>query len=38
MEKIVYAGMYLTGKPFKWFQPYLAEIQVNRVMSANKEV
>ena len=23
IKKIVYAGMYLTGKPLKWFQLYL---------------
>jgi len=25
MEKIVYAGMYLTEKPLKWFQFYLSK-------------
>ena len=38
IEKIVYAGMYLTGKSFKQFQPYLAEMQVNKITLANKEV
>ena len=30
--------MYLTRKPFKWFQFYLAKVQVNEIMSSNKEV
>ena len=38
MEKIMYTRMYLTGKPFKWFQLYLVKTQVNKIMSANKEV
>ena len=25
IEKVVYAEMYLTGKPLKWFQFYLAK-------------
>ena len=38
IKKIAYAGMYLTGKPLKWFQPYLIETQVNKITSTNSKV
>ena len=38
MERIAYTGMSLTGKPLKWFQPYLAETQTNRITSINSKV
>ena len=38
IKKVVYAGMSLIRKPLKWFQPYLAEIQMNGVTSTNSEV
>ena len=38
MKRITYAGMSLTGKPLEWFQPYLAETQVNRVTFTNNKV
>jgi len=34
-NKIIYAGMHLIGKPFKWFQPYLSKTQINRVTTTN---
>ena len=37
-NKIIYAGMHLIGKPFKWFQLYLSETQTNRVITTNKKV
>jgi len=37
-NKIIYAGMHLIGKPFKWFQLYLSEVQINGVITTNKEV
>jgi len=37
-DKIIYAGMHLIGKPFKWFQPYLSETQINGIITTNKEV
>ena len=38
LKKITYTEMYLTGKPFKWFQLYLAKAQVNGAISTNKEM
>ena len=38
IEKIVYAGMYLTGKLLKWFQLYLMETQANGITSTNSKV
>jgi len=38
MEKIAYAGMSLIGKPLEWFQPYLAEMQMNKITSTNSKV
>jgi len=37
-NKVIYAGMHLIGKPFKWFQPYLSETQTNGVTTTNKKV
>ena len=37
-NKVIYAGMHLIGKPFKWFQLYLLEVQTNGVTTTNKEV
>ena len=37
-NKIIYAGMHLIGKPFKQFQLYLSKVQINGVMTTNKEV
>jgi len=37
-NKIIYAGMHLIEKPFKWFQLYLSETQTNGVTIINKEV
>ena len=37
-DKVIYAGMHLIGKPFKWFQLYLSEAQTNGVMTTNKKV
>ena len=37
-EKIAYARIYLTGKLLKWFQLYLAETQINGIMSTNNKV
>jgi len=37
-NKIIYAGMHLIKKPFKWFQPYLLKTQTNRIIITNKEV
>jgi len=34
-DKVIYVGMHLIGKPFKWFQPYLLEAQMNRVTTIN---
>jgi len=34
-NKVIYAGMYLIGKPLKWFQLYLSETQMNRVTTTN---
>ena len=34
-NKIIYAGMYLIGKPLKWFQPYLFKTQTNRITTTN---
>jgi len=34
-NKVIYAGMHLIGKPFKWFQPYLSKIQTNGVTTTN---
>jgi len=38
IKKIAYTGINLTGKLLKWFQPYLAETQVNKITSTNNEV
>ena len=38
IKKIVYAGISLTRKLLEWFQFYLAETQVNGIMSINNEV
>ena len=35
---MIYAGMHLTGKPFKWFRLYLLKTQINGVITINKEV
>jgi len=37
-NKVIYAGMHLIGKPFKWFQLYLLKTQMNGVIIINKEV
>ena len=37
-NKIIYVGMHLIGKPFKQFQLYLLEMQINGVTTINKEV
>jgi len=37
-NKIIYAGMHLTGKPLKWFQLYLLKTQTNEVTTINKKV
>ena len=37
-NKVIYAGMHLIGKPLKWFQPYLSEAQMNRIITTNKEI
>jgi len=37
-NKIIYAGMHLTGKSLKWFQLYLLKTQTNGVITTNKKV
>jgi len=37
-NKIIYAGMHLIGKLFKWFQLYLSETQTNGVTTTNQKV
>ena len=38
IERIAYAGISLIGKPLKWFQSYLAKVQINKITSTNNEV
>ena len=35
VNQVVYAGLFLTGKVLEWFEPYLTEIQTNRMTITN---
>ena len=38
VDQVVYAGLFLTGRALKWFEPYLIEIQLNSIITTNLEV
>jgi len=38
MDKVVYAGLFLSGRALEWFEPYLTEIQKNGLTTTNPEV
>ena len=35
IDRIAYAGLFLLGRVFKWFKPYLIEIQINGIITTN---
>src|SRR6266704_3280539 len=38
MDQVIYAGLFLTGRALKWFEPYLTEIQTNGMTTLNQKV
>ena len=39
MDQVVYIGFFFfTGRVFKWFEPYLIEVQLNGITTTNLEV
>jgi hypothetical protein len=38
MDRVAYAGLFLTGKALEWFKPYLTEVQNNGMTTTNKDV
>jgi len=35
VDVMAYAGLFLTGEPLKWFEPYFSEFQTNRLTTTN---
>jgi len=35
VDAVAYVGLFLTGKPLKWFKPYFLEFQTNRLIITN---
>jgi len=35
IDRIVYIGLFLSGRALKWFKPYLTEIQANGMTTTN---
>jgi len=35
MDRIAYIELFLLGRALKWFNPYLIEIQINRIITTN---
>jgi hypothetical protein len=38
MDRVVYAGLFLSGRALEWFEPYLTEMQKNGLSTTNPEV
>ena len=37
IDKVAFAGIYLTGDLLRWFKPYFAEIQAKGLTTTNSE-
>jgi len=35
VDQVAYVELFLTGRVFKWFKPYLTKIQVNGITTTN---
>ena len=38
VDQVVYAGLFLMGRVFKWFKPYLIEYKANSLTTRNNKV
>ena len=38
IDQVMYIGLFLMGRALKWFEPYLTELQMNKMTTLNQEI